>query len=667
MFRTNIYKCGWIGVICVAISTSATTNFSYCLTNDTVEGWYDGESIDIVNSLWKDKSASLNDATINNNAGLGLFDGTDETHELFTLWNKTAVYGTTTTQITFNVNLHPTDHTVFNYCKYRDIGTKNRILQTGAENGLFGFWMGRSGQAYEMDWITDGSTDYFGSEWVLSSQQNDLYRGNRVDLTTNPAPTTHLALINKLMINLGSLPDETSDFACTEIIIINQKLPLNEITCIEDYLFGKYNEPLPPSPPPTTSWPTMAPTYYTLPFIFGGIATVYEVSLSFGGNVVRTLSAGDVVEFIDPGGHYDVYVGLVQITLKFNYNVTSHICDSSCCNSYRRVLLSVDDMYGSAGCRRWCFTEYGRYCYDSRTALAQTLSVQYRSDGSSRNINMGIDSTSSRCDYYSMPILPHAIGLIVATQLPTVSPTAGSNGPTNIPSTAPITPSKSPSDAPSSSKAPSDEPTMAPSPSQPAAEKAPTVLNTGLLYSEVVLFLWVAGLTIVLCCVMCTVFYCWNQWRTKALAHSQDIEHMNENGANIAPEIPMIPNHNNDDDVLCVKQLEERVDSGLVEAEDVCDEGVDCNEFIEWMKDTVGLEEYTQMMMENGYGDVISLAFVTMDDLKEVGVTTIAHRRRIYFLAQQKCQQSVTNKNTNDHSQVETGGTRITGTGGAAV
>eukprot|EP01083_Nonionella_stella_P173086 595947_1 len=432
--------------------------------------------------------------------------------------------------------------------------------------------------------------------------------------------------------------------------------------------------PTSPSISPTT--PTMAPTYYTLPFIFGDCATVYEVSLSFGGNVVRTLSAGDVVEFIDPGGHYDVYVGLVQITLKFNYNVTSHICDSSCCNCYRRVMLSVDDMYGSAGCRKWCFN--GRYCSDSRTALAQTLSVQYRSDGSSRNINMGIDSTSSHCNYYSLPILTHGIGLIVATQLPTVSPTAGSNGPTNIPSTAPITPSKSPSDAPSSSKAPSDEPTMAPSPSQPAAEKAPTVLNTGLLYSEVVLFLWVAGLTIVLCCVMCTVFYCWNQWRTKALAHSQDIEHMNENGANIAPEIPMIPNQrepgktnlnarDNDDDVLCVKQLEERVDSGLVEAEDVCDEGVDCNEFIEWMKDTVGLEEYTQMMMENGYGDVISLAFVTMDDLKEVGVTTIAHRRRIYFLAQQKCQQSVTNKNTNDHSQVETGGTRITGTGGAAV
>eukprot|EP01083_Nonionella_stella_P199228 730720_1 len=295
--------------------------------------------------------------------------------------------------------------------------------------------------------------------------------------------------------------------------------------------------PTSPSISPTT--PTMAPTYYTLPFIFGDCATVYEVSLSFGGNVVRTLSAGDVVEFIDPGGHYDVYVGLVQITLKFNYNVTSHICDSSYC--YRRVMLSVDDMYGSAGCRRWCFTEYGRYCYDSRTALAQTLSVQYRSDGSSRNINMGIDSTTNNC-FQSKPILTHGIGLIVATQLPTVSPTAGSNGPTNIPSTAPITPSKSPSDAPSSSKAPSDEPTMAPSPSQPAAEKAPTVLNTGLLYSEVVLFLWVAGLTIVLCCVMCTVFYCWNQWRTKALAHSQDIEHMNENGANIAPEIPMIPN-----------------------------------------------------------------------------------------------------------------------------
>eukprot|EP01083_Nonionella_stella_P177297 622699_1 len=178
--------CVWF---CLTMRTSAS-DFSYCLTNDVIEGWYDGDSIDIANSLWIDKSSSQNDATINNNLGLGVFNGSNQTtHELFTYLNKTAVYGATTTKITFNVDLHPINHTVFNYCKYRDIGQKERIIQTSIENGCFGFWEGKSGKAHENNWITDHVTDWFGSEWVISAQQHDLYRGNRIDLTSNPTAT----------------------------------------------------------------------------------------------------------------------------------------------------------------------------------------------------------------------------------------------------------------------------------------------------------------------------------------------------------------------------------------------------------------------------------------------------------------------------------------------
>eukprot|EP01083_Nonionella_stella_P306067 1070324_1 len=288
--------------------------------------------------------------------------------------------------------------------------------------------------------------------------------------------------------------------------------------------------------------PTMAPTYYTLPFTFGDCATVYELSMSWGGNVVHTLSTGDMVEFIDPGGNYDVYVGLVIIALKFNYNATSLICDSATCG--QRVLFSVDGVYGSADCLDWCFTSTSlSNCHDSRIASAQTVSVQYRSDGSARNINMAIDSTPN-C-WLSPPVPDHAIGFIVApTQLPTLSPTVGSNEPslaptltTDAPSDAPTNPSKSPSNAPSLS----DDPTMAPT----EADNAPTTLNTELPQSLILLFLVVLGLATVICCVLCC-----KQWRNmtqmlqrKTLANSQDTKHMeaqsnvvvmNKNGVDIA-------------------------------------------------------------------------------------------------------------------------------------
>eukprot|EP01083_Nonionella_stella_P158434 515732_1 len=238
--------CVWF---CLTMRTSAS-DFSYCLTNDVIEGWYDGDSIDIANSLWIDKSSSQNDATINNNVGLGVFNGNQTTHELFTDFNTTAVYGATTTQITFNVALHPTNHTVFNYCKYRDVGTKRRILQGSLENSLFGFWNGRSGVGYiHPVWISD-SSNHFGTEWVLSAQQRDLYRGNRIDFTVG---TGTFAQTNQLMINLGAYPADTSDWACTEIIVLNQKIPLHEIQCIENYLVEKYS----------TNAPTTAPTQQT--------------------------------------------------------------------------------------------------------------------------------------------------------------------------------------------------------------------------------------------------------------------------------------------------------------------------------------------------------------------------------------------------------------------
>eukprot|EP01083_Nonionella_stella_P170426 579937_1 len=190
-------------------SQAPTAKLEWCVDRSIIDGWYDGDSIDIANNVWTDKSVNNNDGSISVSTGIGVSDGTTESHELFTYLNKIAVYGDTTTEITFT-DLQ-IDHTVFNYCKYRDSGAKGRILNAYPENGLFGFHQGKSGMAYEMGWISNNTIDHFGSAWVISSQQPGLYRGNRIDLTINPSAT--FTQINQLNIGLNA---EDSDWACTE-------------------------------------------------------------------------------------------------------------------------------------------------------------------------------------------------------------------------------------------------------------------------------------------------------------------------------------------------------------------------------------------------------------------------------------------------------------------
>ena len=72
-------------------------------------------------------------------AGIGKFDDDlDVNNELY-LNDQPVAYGTTTTQVLFQVEV-PTHHTVFSVCKYRETGSKGRIIQGRDYNGVFGFW-----------------------------------------------------------------------------------------------------------------------------------------------------------------------------------------------------------------------------------------------------------------------------------------------------------------------------------------------------------------------------------------------------------------------------------------------------------------------------------------------------------------------------------------------
>eukprot|EP01083_Nonionella_stella_P203751 743247_1 len=168
-------------------------------------------------------------------------------------------------------------------------------------------------------------------------------------------------------------------------------------------------------------------TYNVLPFTYGDVATVYQLTMSYSGNVI-TFSSGDELFFVDPG------VGtVITLTMTFNYDSTGDIYCPGC---VRQVLSNVDNV------DRACISYYNTIASDV------TLSVTYTSDGSSRNINMDIDLQYGCSDSTWVP--NSVIGYILATPDPTAAPTATPTiAPTAAPTVAPTPnkPTPSPTDS----------------------------------------------------------------------------------------------------------------------------------------------------------------------------------------------------------------------------
>eukprot|EP01084_Bolivina_argentea_P115678 205678_1 len=213
---------------------SAKSNF--------ISAWFDGYSFDMENKQWNDKSENNNIGIING-TGINIFNQLDLTNDLY-LNLEPVVYGTISTEILFGSQLNISiNHTVFNLCKYRDgeQSIKSRIIQSADSNALFGHWNGLSGVAYEHGWLTQYSSSQFSTDWLLSTQSYDSYRGNGQDLTI-PSITRddYFNWIGRLAINIGII--EASEFGCAEILIVNNKvLNIDEIQCIEQYFSCKYN------------------------------------------------------------------------------------------------------------------------------------------------------------------------------------------------------------------------------------------------------------------------------------------------------------------------------------------------------------------------------------------------------------------------------------------
>ena len=194
------------------------------ITNGLI-GWYRGEEWN--GTSWPDRSGNGNNVTS--------IYGTVKSQGRF-------IYGRTNDYMVFPSAILPSTYTLFHVAKYNG-PTRRRIfcaesaVGDGSKNWLSGFWGGRTGVAYHMDWLTQNATTIFPlSEVLISTDQKSLYRGNGTNLVINSVTGASFNL------RINGQYNEWSDWAVSEVIVYNRELPISEILQVESYLETRVGE-----------------------------------------------------------------------------------------------------------------------------------------------------------------------------------------------------------------------------------------------------------------------------------------------------------------------------------------------------------------------------------------------------------------------------------------
>ena len=144
------------------------------------------------------------------------------------LGGRTYLSGTTASKLTWPTSILPPTYTLFHVAKYNN-GVKGRILNGINLNWLSGFYAGASGVAYHNGWLTSYTVDCCGYNWVLSTDQNSLYRANRVQKSTSGGGAA------SAILGINQNGDQ-SDWAVAAVIVFNRTLTSDEYNSVENWL-----------------------------------------------------------------------------------------------------------------------------------------------------------------------------------------------------------------------------------------------------------------------------------------------------------------------------------------------------------------------------------------------------------------------------------------------
>jgi len=136
--------------------------------------------------------------------------------------------------ILFPADVLPATYTLFHVTRYTG-GTKGRIFTGLSNNWLSGFWKDNTAAAFHEGWLTNyNQRRVFQNNWVISTDQNSLYRGNAITYGTSGGSAS-----TRLTVNAG-VNTEYSDWQCSEVIVYDRTLTATEYQRVESYLNFKY-------------------------------------------------------------------------------------------------------------------------------------------------------------------------------------------------------------------------------------------------------------------------------------------------------------------------------------------------------------------------------------------------------------------------------------------
>ena len=191
---------------------------------DGLVAQYDGPSWNNTLQVWTDRSGNGNNTSPSDVRGTISYDATNG-----------FLYGNTGAGVRLPTGLVTQNYTLIHLAKYNS-GVKQRIFQGVTTDWASGFYQGKAGVAYHNGYITP-AIDLYGYQWVISSDQSNLYRAQSYDFTSGTPGTPSY---DRIGLNYGFKTGEYSDWAVAEVILYNRKLSASEMTSVEAYLRSKY-------------------------------------------------------------------------------------------------------------------------------------------------------------------------------------------------------------------------------------------------------------------------------------------------------------------------------------------------------------------------------------------------------------------------------------------
>lgn len=231
-----------------AISTSSNVTLYARWTRDGLPAGiyarYIGSQYDQTNRVWNDASGNGKDVLSSAITGTPTLSTNNAANGASATFG--VVKGTTAQGILFPSGVLPdNNYTLFHLTRYVDGGPYGRILQGASGNWLSGMWANNTGVAHHNAWLAPsggpagvGTFNPHGVKWVLSSDQNNLYRSNGVTRSGGSPSGQSYA---QLCINVGcASQSESSPFEIAEIIVYNRVLSAAEIRQVEISLSTTY-------------------------------------------------------------------------------------------------------------------------------------------------------------------------------------------------------------------------------------------------------------------------------------------------------------------------------------------------------------------------------------------------------------------------------------------